>query len=237
MLIRALLSATLLLPLTLTNTLAQKTVQGLSLDANVTVASDYRFRGISQNGENPAIQGGFDLVSEENWYAGVWGSNISGSSTIEMDFYAGINFEKNNVGYDLGIIYYLYPDESELSYLEFAGSLAVNDLSLGLIYSNDYYAGTGQFFYPSVDYSMPLSDEVDLSFHVGYSFLLDDDPGFFDDNTSEYLDWSIGVSTEAIDNAIWALTLVGTDVDDGDTCYGNKSLCGLALVLSLSKSF
>jgi uncharacterized protein (TIGR02001 family) len=86
---------------------------------NVTVASDYRFRGISQTfaegGEmGPALQGGFDYLHESGWYLGNWNSNVSGNqypngASIEMDFYGGWKQSFDDFGVDVGTIYYHYP--------------------------------------------------------------------------------------------------------------------------------
>ncbi len=71
-----------------------------TLTGNMTIATDYRFRGISQTfGEGffkigPAIQGGIDYSHSSGFYLGNWNSNVSGNqfpngSSIEMDFYGG----------------------------------------------------------------------------------------------------------------------------------------------------
>jgi uncharacterized protein (TIGR02001 family) len=96
--------------------------------ANVTVVSDYRFRGISQSNFKPAIQGGFDYAHESGFYIGNWNSSISwisdaysqsGSSTvkgnvtapIEMNFYGGFKKELIAPGFasDIGVYQYAYP--------------------------------------------------------------------------------------------------------------------------------
>jgi uncharacterized protein (TIGR02001 family) len=96
--------------------------------ANVTVVSDYRFRGISQSNFKPAIQGGFDYAHESGFYIGNWNSSISwisdaysqsGSSTvkgdvtapIEMNFYGGFKKEFIAPGFasDIGVYQYAYP--------------------------------------------------------------------------------------------------------------------------------
>jgi hypothetical protein len=46
------------------------------ISANVTLTSDYRFRGISQSDESAAIQGGFDAEFAAGFYVGVWGSTV-----------------------------------------------------------------------------------------------------------------------------------------------------------------
>ncbi|EYS85711.1 hypothetical protein CF68_09885, partial [Cupriavidus sp. SK-4] len=40
--------------------------------ANVSLVSDYRYRGISQTNLRPAIQGGFDYTHESGFYVGNW---------------------------------------------------------------------------------------------------------------------------------------------------------------------
>jgi uncharacterized protein (TIGR02001 family) len=90
-----------------------------SLSANLGIASNYIFRGISQTGGKPAVQGGFDFAHDSGFYAGTWLSNISWledfnaytHSSLEWDFYGGF---KRNIGdtdfyYDLSTIYYYYP--------------------------------------------------------------------------------------------------------------------------------
>jgi len=95
--------------------------------ANVTVASNYIYRGITQTNNKPAIQGGFDYAHESGFYIGNWNSNISwlsdgyGASSnsatkstptapIEMDFYAGFKKELIGEGFasDIGVLQYYY---------------------------------------------------------------------------------------------------------------------------------
>src|SRR6266850_5266808 len=82
---------------------------------NMTIASDYRFRGISQTYKGPAIQGGVDYAHASGLYLGNWNSNVSsvmypGGSAIEMDFYGGWKKAFGDFGLDLGTIYYYYPN-------------------------------------------------------------------------------------------------------------------------------
>ncbi|HTK03116.1 MAG TPA: TorF family putative porin, partial [Bordetella sp.] len=65
-----------------------------TITANVTLASQYRYRGLMQTDNKPAIQGGFDFTQESGFYHGNWNSNISWlsdsnsdvSAPVEMDF-------------------------------------------------------------------------------------------------------------------------------------------------------
>jgi hypothetical protein len=98
------------------------------ITANVTVVSDYRYRGLTQSNFKPAIQGGFDYAHESGFYIGNWNSSISWisdgysvasapgrnaqvSAPLEMDFYAGFKKELIGEGFatDLGVLQYYYP--------------------------------------------------------------------------------------------------------------------------------
>jgi uncharacterized protein (TIGR02001 family) len=82
---------------------------------NMTIVSDYRFRGISQTYKGPAIQGGIDYAHSSGLYLGNWNSNVasqvySGGSGIEMDFYGGWKNTWGDLGVDVGTIWYHYPN-------------------------------------------------------------------------------------------------------------------------------
>lgn len=84
--------------------------------ANISLTSNYLYRGISQTGANPAIQGGFDYAHSSGFYAGVWGSSISwlgdagvaSNAGLELDTYAGFK-GGSSVTYDVGFLRYNYP--------------------------------------------------------------------------------------------------------------------------------
>src|ERR1039458_2833790 len=103
-----------------------------AVTANVALVTNYLYRGISQTGAKPAIQGGFDYAHASGFYAGVWGSSISwlsdaytasananapaaanagaNNAGLELDTYFGF---KNNFAtdysYDVGFLRYNYP--------------------------------------------------------------------------------------------------------------------------------
>ena len=112
--------------------------------ANVTVASSYIYRGITQSNNKPAIQGGFDYAHESGFYVGNWNSSISwlsdgysapGNTTrnasvsapLEMDFYAGFKKELIAEGFatDVGVLQYYYPTQG-LPGMKMSGSSASN---------------------------------------------------------------------------------------------------------------
>jgi Bacterial protein of unknown function (Gcw_chp) len=86
------------------------------LSGNVTLAGDYRFRGVSQTYTQPAIQGGVEYASTIGAYLGAWGSNVSGNQflnggSLELDLYGGYRWTRasGKLGLDLGLQYYWYP--------------------------------------------------------------------------------------------------------------------------------
>ena len=68
--------------------------QPFSVTGGVTLASQYRFRGISLSDEDVAIQGTINVAHESGLYAGVWSSSTDGfgelgGSNVEVDLYGG----------------------------------------------------------------------------------------------------------------------------------------------------
>src|SRR5690606_12009076 len=76
---------------------AEAGVSNFTFDANVSLASQYRYRGLMQTNNKPALQGGFGLTHSSGFYLGNWNSTISWlgdsdadvSAPLEMDFFAG----------------------------------------------------------------------------------------------------------------------------------------------------
>ncbi len=214
--------------------------QAVDISGNVALTSDYRFRGISQSDESPAIQGGFDIGFENGIYLGTWGSSVDFDSndgfdgSLELDYYGGwAGSITDSIGIDVGYIYYDYPgdDGAEGDYQEVYGSISLWDLSLGVAYSDDYYGETGDFFYYQAGYSLGLTDNLSLDLHVGYNDL--DEEGFLSDGATSYTDYSIGLTATwlAVD---WSLAWVGTDLDKSEvfgTDWGDDTA-----VFTVSKS-
>jgi uncharacterized protein (TIGR02001 family) len=141
-----------------------------TVSGNMTIASDYRFRGISQTfGEGfkagPAIQGGIDYAHESGAYVGNWNSNVSGNqypngSSIEMDFYGGWKKSFGEVGLDVGAIYYYYPGAKFVA-TDAAGSTVTKKID-----NFEFYLGgswkwlSAKYYYSFTDYFGQSEDVV-----------------------------------------------------------------------------
>ncbi len=88
-----------------------------TITGNLTIATDYRFRGFTQTDYQPAIQGGIDIGHSSGFYVGNWNSNVSqntfNGAPIEMDFYGGYKHAFGDFTLDVGVLYYYYPGTGE----------------------------------------------------------------------------------------------------------------------------
>ena len=161
--------------------------------ANVTLASDYRYRGITQGNFRPALQGGFDYAHESGFYIGNWNSSISWlsdgygsnpavSAPIEMDFYGGYKTEVAGVALDGGLLQYYYstknmPGSTTVATCKTAGSR--NACGVNPNTTEAYFAATYQF--AMLKYSYALTDLFGIYDSKGASYIdlaLNYDTGF-----------------------------------------------------------
>lgn len=160
------------------------------VSGNVAIGSDYFFRGIDQAG-GEALSGGFDVGFENGFYVGTWASSVDFSGGLELDYYAGYGGSiSEDVSYDVGYLYYGYPQGPKTEeFEEIYASISAGDATLGLAYSDDYYASTGHSTYVYFDYAVVLSEAFSLGFHFGTMSA--------SDPANEADDYSISLSTEA----------------------------------------
>jgi uncharacterized protein (TIGR02001 family) len=185
--------------------------------ANVALTTDYVWRGLSQNQEDPAIQGGFYYAHESGFYAGVWAANVSfGDASTESDLYAGWSkvFE-SGLGVDAGIIEYIYHGS------DLAGD---NDFT-------EYYLGLSYVGF-NVIYS--AGDEFSDHYEIGYSYDFEKvSVSATYGNYDTYSYYNAGVSTE--------VGGIGLALDYWDTDSDAKLALGdvadSRVVFTISKEF
>ncbi len=188
--------------------IATSTAASAEFSANVAMTTDYRFRGIDQNDENFAIQGGFDYSHKSGFYAGLWASSVDfqiqtvDDASAELDIYAGFGSEfGNGIGWDVGVIRYEYPGaDGSLNYdfTELYGGLSYKWFSAKYSHSGNYFAdsGSGNYFEVAADIELPQG--FGLGLHVGHQSIEDnymtDSPTFF--GVDDYTDWKVALSKE-----------------------------------------
>lgn len=174
--------------------LAQDVEGPVTLSANVALVSDYRFRGVSLSGKDPAIQGGFDVATRSGFYAGAWGSSIeqyNGAET-ELDFYGGWSGDVGGLTLNVGAIGLVYPDGRNTNYYELY-STATKEVgpvgaTLSLRYSPEQdNLGDMDNLYVGSDFSYVLPQSpVTLKAHLGY------EDGALGGPDGDKFDWSLG---------------------------------------------
>ena len=118
----------------------------LTVSGSATIASDYRFRGVSQSDGNMAVQGGMTVAHESGLYAGVWGSSLAGWGTfgganMELDLIGGYKAKlAGNASLDVGLTWYMYPggaDRTDFAepYVKLTGTAGPATLTAGAAYA------------------------------------------------------------------------------------------------------
>jgi len=227
---------------------APKPEPDFTLSANVTLASQYAYRGISQTDNRPAIQGGFDFTHKSGFYIGNWNSNISwisdavpgASAPIEMDFYGGYKYELiKDLTLDVGVLQYYYP----ISGTKPSPSPNTTELYVGatwgpasLKYSQAVtnlfgFADSKNSYYVDGGLSYEVIPSLTLVAHVGYQGV----KGYSD---ASYTDWKLGANY-AIDN--WTLGLAYVDTNAKASVYtslaSGKDLGKGKVIASVGRSF
>ena len=237
----------LLVPFTATADNHAETSAEHTFSANVLIATDYLYRGITQTNEDPALQGGMDYAHSSGFYAGTWASNLefnpstSDAASLEIDFYAGYGFDFAGLSYDIGYLYYMYTGQNEDSGggdydfweiygsigKEFGGSLAPS-VSVGFAWSPDFYGEDDDGIYVNSSVGVSLPAGINPYFNIGYQDVSGDKTtaGGFD-----YWHYAVGASKD-----FGAFTFDISWNDAANYCDGDQSACE-AVVFAVSSSW
>jgi uncharacterized protein (TIGR02001 family) len=209
---------------------------------NISLVSDYRFRGLTQTFEEPAFQGGFDYAHSSGFYVGNWNSSIAdtffGGSPLEMDFYAGYKPTFGDIGLDLGILHYYYPGSSP--------KIDNTELYAGATWkwlTAKYFHAISDFFglddtkgssYIDLTANYPFGAGWGLVGHIGRQKVKNI-------SDADYTDYKLGITK---DIRGWVLGAAFIDTDAEDAVYTATSGSGKSMnvgdstvVFSISKTF
>jgi uncharacterized protein (TIGR02001 family) len=208
---------------------------GIAVSFNFGVTTDYVFRGESQTSEEGAVFGGMDLTYGM-FYAGVWASRIDfgADENVEIDLYTGIRKEYSGIEFDLGVIYYGYPNQTkgqgaELDYVELklGASTKIQDVSVGLTfyYSPEYFAESGSTLVTEGTIGIPLPEIM------GFSLELSGTLGYveFFDSSDDFAYWNVGVTKTliegfAVDVRYWGREDAGCGSNCDDRIVGTLTI-------------
>ena len=216
-----------------------------SFSGSFGIVSEYRYRGLDQSDDHPALQGSFDWSHEKGYYLGVWASNVDfgdgDQGNTEFDFYAGVAREYYGINFDIGVLYYAYPGANQVlnyDFVEYHIGLGheweLLSLSGSVNYSPQFFGNSGNATYMSYEAEVPLLQGIGLSAHVGHQWLSNAVAYGVGgvDQSKDYVDWSIGLgySTNGFD---LNLTYVDTDLTTADKATG----AGDTVIFGISRSF
>lgn len=170
-----------------------------NLTWNLSVTSDYVFRGVTQTDFEPALQGGLDYAfGDSGFYVGAWASNVDfvdpDGPDLELDTYVGYSTDiSDDWNLDFSVVRYTYIGERDaygsLDYNEFFAKTTWNEmLTFTVAYANDYSNLDFSSLYLNLAGTWDMGNDFSLNAGVGHS-------RFSDDNGS-YTDWNLGVSRQ-----------------------------------------
>jgi uncharacterized protein (TIGR02001 family) len=164
--------------------------EAIKVTGNVTLASDYRFRGVSQTNKAMAVQGGVTVTHESGLYVGAWGSNLAGwgtfgGSNTELDLIGGFAKDLGGVTVDVGLTWYMYPggaDETDFAepYVKVSTTTGPVTLLAGVAYAPKQEA-LGQWYFTGADavagvYNAPGDKEDNLYIWGDAAFAVPETP-------------------------------------------------------------
>jgi uncharacterized protein (TIGR02001 family) len=230
-----------------------------TLSGNLSLVTAYRYRGIAQTDNKPAVQAGLDYEHASGLYAGTWWTNVSWlsdasdevSNSLEADVYGGYKGSYGDFGYDVGVLRYFYPGRYPNGFtsphtteLYVAGSWQMLTLKYSHAMTNlfgfDDSDGAG---YLELNGDFDIGAGYTLSAHVGHQRIPSgrvDGVQVRSSSDCSYTDWRLGVARDFV-GLSWDLSYIDTNAKgDSGECYRNvrdHDLGKSTVVLSVSKTF
>lgn len=219
----------------------------LTVTGSLTLASQYRFRGISLSDEEIALQGTVNLNHKSGFYAGVWGSNLDGfgelgGSNLELDLYVGYKRQvAPGVTIDAGLLYYAYPGSSggDFEFFEPYANVSVTrgpvtgKVGIAFAPSQDALANNGnRYIFGDLSLAIP-NTPVTLTGHLGNSHGRTPLAP-----SGDYVDWSLGAAV-AWRNLTLGVAYVDTNLSGAEAALGGatRDIVDGAVVATLGASF
>lgn len=235
--IRGVLTATLLAGTVLAATpaLADETAppSAITVTGSAAIVSQYRFRGLAQSNNKPAVQASITVSHESGFYISTWGSSTSGTvgsgfvasepaiatGGTEIDVYGGWTKALGGVKVDIGGYGYIYPSAPTNNLYEIYGSVAGTigpvTAKAGINYApgQNYFKLLGTtnhnvYVYGNLSGGIP-GTPITLHGAVGYT-----DGGLR--YAKNYVDYSVGASV-TWKNLTLDASVVGTNISRTDS--------------------
>lgn len=244
--IRGIITATLLAgtALAATPAFADETdaPSAITISGTAAIVSQYRFRGIAQSDNKPAVQASITAAHESGFYVSVWGSSATNpvnpitpngfNSPIfiggsEIDVYGGYAKQFGAIKVDIGGYGYIYPGLPTANLYEVYGSVSGTmgpvTAKVGVNYAPDQnnLVADNVYVYGDLSGGIP-GTPISLHGHIGYT---DGSLAY----VKNYLDWSVGAAV-TWKNLTLDASVVGTNVSRAESDFFGG--CGAIAVCS-----
>jgi uncharacterized protein (TIGR02001 family) len=204
-----------------------------TITGSAAVASQYRFRGISQSDNKPVVQAAFTVTHASGFYVSMWGSSASANNAVniggtEIDAYVGYSHALGTTGFTLdgGVYGYIYPGSKKAvglseSYYEVYGDVAKSfgpiTAKAGVNYApkqayfRKFATPTRHNFYEYGELGLAVPGQAwSIHTHLGHT------GGGFDYVGKQYIDYTAGVSYKW-KALTFDISVVGTNIKRSDT--------------------
>ncbi len=195
-----------------------------TLAFNVGVFSDYRFRGLTQTRFDPALQAGVDFAHKSGFYLGTWASSIKwikdipgGNADAEIDIYGGYKGAIGDVGYDVGVLRYLYPSANlpvSPFTTELYGALTFGPVTAKYSHSvtNTFgFADSKNSGYLDVSATFDLGSGWSLVPHIGHQRITGSGLGAYTKGAPSYTDYALTLNKDFGNGLVGSLAAIGTN--------------------------
>lgn len=214
-----------------------------NVTGNIHFTNNYIDRGISNSAGGPAIQGGIDYYNELGAYAGIWASTIDfqlgrDEPSYEFDIYGGVTGELADTEWDIGFLYFTYPNAASrfrLDAHEFYIGLSrnIHDITMSAYYNySPDYSGAENSHYLEANIAIPLPYKFNLSVHVGHQRFEDN----YWYNLPDYNDWRIAVERD-VAGFILELAWSDTNIKNNKACFSGTDWCDSKFTLDIHRDF
>ena len=198
----------------------------------ISVTSNYVSRGVTQTNNQAAVQGGLEYKDPDGLYAGVWGSNITDGT--EIDLKIGFQDSMKGFDYDINLVRYEYPQASsdvcDPDYTELSAQVStqhgIGEFTAGISYTldsdtpdhlgkNDTNIEGDMYYFVSA--GMPLRNDWHVEGTLGYYDYHDNgDDHLGKRTTTSYKHIQVALDKDMDDLGAMTFALSKADKDSGD---------------------
>lgn len=226
------------------------------LSYNVGAVSEYRYRGLSQTAEAPALQGGADYAHSSGFYIGAWASQIrwikelgaansvDTKGDVELDVYGGYKGAiTKDLGYDVGYLRYEYVGNTLADISSFKNpntdelyaALTYGPVTFKYSYALSTLFGTAKSegsTYADLSATFDLGSGFSLVPHVGRQEITGDaNKGY------SYTDYSVTLSKDLGSGFSASIAAIATNADETLYTVNGRKLAKSTAVVGVKYTF